>query len=76
VRIGELQKDSDASELVTNLCALGQQLLRLGYTGKAGLSLAKAKHLISIQTASTDSKLRWHIVYAEYLARTGNITKG
>jgi separase len=76
VRIGELQKDSDASELVTNLCALGQQLLRLGYTGKAGLSLAKAEHLISIQTASTDSKLRWHIVYAEHLARTGFITKG
>jgi separase len=76
VRIGELQKDLDSSELVTNLCALGLQLLRLGYTGKAGLSLAKAEHLISQQTASTESRLRWHIVYAEYLARIGNLTKG
>jgi separase len=76
VRISELQKDSDTSELVTNLCALGLQFLRLGYTGKAGLSLAKAEALLAQQTASTESRLRWHIVYAEYLARIGNIAKG
>jgi separase len=76
VRVGELQKDSDASELITHLCALGLQFLRLGYTGKAGLALAKAETLVAPQTASTESRLRWHIVYAEYLARIGNIAKG
>jgi separase len=76
VRVSELQKDSDTSELVTNLCALGLQFLRLGYTGKAGLSLAKAEALLAQQTASTESRLRWHTVYAEYLARIGNLAKG
>jgi separase len=76
VRISELQKDPDTSERVTDLSALGLQFLRLGYTGKAGLSLAKAETLLTQQTASTESRLRWHIVYAEYLARIGNIAKG
>jgi separase len=76
VRISELQKNPDTSERVTDLCALGLQFLRLGYTGKAGLSLAKAETLLTQQTASTESRLRWHIVYAEYLARIGNIAKG
>ena len=75
VTIFELENNTDASGLVCSLAALALQFLRLGYTGKAGLSLAKAEILISRQTVSTESKLRWHTAYAEYLFRTGNIDK-
>jgi separase len=76
VKIGELRRDPDASELVTSLCALALQFLRLGYTGKAGMSLAKAETLVAHQALSTEAKLRWHIAYTEYLARLGNLSKG
>ncbi|KAF2632601.1 hypothetical protein BU25DRAFT_487063 [Macroventuria anomochaeta] len=75
VTIFELQNNTDASNLVCNLSALSLQFLRLGYTGKAGLSLAKAEILIDRQTVSTESKLKWHTAYAEYLFRIGNIDK-
>jgi separase len=74
-KIFELRSSSDASDLVTSLCALGLQFLRLGYTGKAGLSLAKAEALVMHMTVSTESKLGWYIAYAEYLARNGNTAK-
>jgi separase len=76
VKIGELQRSSDPSDLLTSLCALGLQFLRLGYTGKAGLSFAKSEALAACQTVSTEARLRWHIAYAEYLARIGNTAKG
>lgn len=75
VKIGELQAAQDSSELVLSLCILGLQFLRLGYTGQAGMSLAKAEALITRQTSSTEAKLRWHIAYAEYLVRIGNSVK-
>ncbi|KAF1947348.1 hypothetical protein EJ02DRAFT_430161 [Clathrospora elynae] len=75
VKVLELQKSPNASELVTTLCTLGLQFLRLGYTGKAGLSLAKAEASIERHTVSTEAKLRWHMAYAEYLLGIGNHTK-
>lgn len=75
VTIFELQNNKDASDLVCSLAALALQFLRLGYTGKAGLSLAKSEILISRQTVSTESKLKWHTIYAEYLFRIGNVDK-
>ena len=75
VKALELQKGPDVSELVLNLCLLGVQFLRLGYTGKAGLALAKAEALIERKSTSIDAKLRWHVAYAEYLLRIGNATR-
>ncbi|XP_014551584.1 hypothetical protein COCVIDRAFT_30908 [Bipolaris victoriae FI3] len=75
VNILELQKSADGSELLTTLCALGLQLLRLGYTGKAGLCLAKAEALIKSRTCSIDARLEWHVAYAEYLLGVGNPAK-
>ncbi|KAF1841599.1 uncharacterized protein K460DRAFT_344546 [Cucurbitaria berberidis CBS 394.84] len=75
VKAYELQKCPEASDLATALCTLGLQFLRLGYTGKAGLSFAKAEALIARQSTSTETKLRWYIGYAEYLLGIGNITK-
>ncbi|KAF1933938.1 uncharacterized protein M421DRAFT_50129 [Didymella exigua CBS 183.55] len=75
VTIFELQNDTDASELVCSLSALSLQFLRLGYTGQAGLSLAKAELLVVRQTALTEAKLKWYTAYAEYLFRIGNTEK-
>jgi separase len=75
VTIFELQNDNDASELVCSLSALSLQFLRLGYTGKAGLSLAKAELLVTRQTTSTEARLKWYTAYAEYSFRIGNTDK-
>ncbi|CAO2657190.1 Nn.00g033160.m01.CDS01 [Neocucurbitaria sp. VM-36] len=75
VKVYELQKSSEASVLITTLCTLGLQLLRLGYTGKAGLAFAKAEALIEHQNSSAETRLRWCIGYAEYLLGIGNIAK-
>ncbi|XPS94157.1 Separase [Ascochyta lentis] len=75
VRVFELQNKLDASDLVCSLSALALQFLRLGYSGKAGLSLAKAEILVKRQTTSTEAKLKWHTAYAEYLFCIGNTEK-
>jgi separase len=75
VTILELRNSTDASDLIGSLSALSLQFLRLGYTGKAGLSLAKAEILVNRQTVSTEAKLKWHTAYAEYLFRVGNTEK-
>ncbi|PZD35875.1 separin [Pyrenophora tritici-repentis] len=71
----ELRKDSDASELITTVSTLGLQFLHLGYTGKAGLSLAKAEALVQRRTCSVEARLQWHLAYAEYLLGIGNTAK-
>jgi separase len=74
-RIFELRGGSDCSELVASHCTSGLQFLRLGYSGKAGLAFAKAEVLLSSKIASTESRLIWHLAYAEYLLKIGNISK-
>lgn len=71
----DMQKSPDSSELINALCDLALQFLRLGYTGKAGLSFAKAECLVENHGAPTESKLRWYIGYAEYLLAIGNSAK-
>lgn len=75
VRMLELQKCPDPSQLLMALCSLGLQLLRLGYSGKAGLAFAKAEILASNGAASTEARLRWHLAYAEYMLIIGNTKK-
>lgn len=75
VKIQELQESPDTSELVTMLCDLALQYLRLGYSGKTGMSLARAESLLVHGSVSMEARLRWHITYAEYLARIGNSVK-
>ncbi|KAH7078885.1 peptidase family C50-domain-containing protein [Paraphoma chrysanthemicola] len=75
LRVNGMREDPDASDLVGASCALGLQFLRLGYTGKAGLSLARAESVLTKRTISTEAHLQWHIAYSEYLARIGNTAK-
>ncbi|KAG9189610.1 separase [Alternaria panax] len=72
IKILELKNGSDTSELIATLCALGLQFLHLGYTGKAGSSLAKAEALLKRQAPSVEVKLQWHMAYAEYLVGIGH----
>ncbi|KAH7127059.1 peptidase family C50-domain-containing protein [Dendryphion nanum] len=71
----ELQESLNLTHIVSTLSTLGLQLLHLGYTGKAGLALAKAETLISKNVVPTETILHWHVAYAEYLLRIGNSTK-
>lgn len=75
VRVNELPGSPDPCSAVNSLCALGLQFLRLGYTGRAGLSFAKAEAFIKQSIISTEAELRWRIGYAEYLIAVGNIAK-
>ncbi|KAH9868690.1 hypothetical protein J1614_007762 [Plenodomus biglobosus] len=75
IQVLNMQKSSDSSDRVKAFCDLALQFLRLGYTGKAGMSFAKAEELIENQGASTESKLCWHIGYAEYLLAIGSTAK-
>ncbi|KAF2199710.1 hypothetical protein GQ43DRAFT_491012 [Delitschia confertaspora ATCC 74209] len=71
----ELRRNSDTSLLVSTLSRTGLQLLRLGYSGKAGLAFAKAQGFASSSATSTEAKLQWHLAYAEYLLKIGNSEK-
>ena len=71
----ELQCSSDRSLLLSTLSRTGLQLLRLGYSGKAGLCFAKAKNLASSDATSTEAKVQWHLGYAEYMLAIGNVEK-
>lgn len=75
VKAQELQNNVNLSQLIIDLCTMGTQLLRLGYSGKAGLVFAKARPLTLRSTTSTEANLQFHLGYAEYLLEIGNVTK-
>ncbi|EON63321.1 hypothetical protein W97_02548 [Coniosporium apollinis CBS 100218] len=74
-KVLELQEPPMASELVDARSRLGLQYLRLGYSGKAGLALARAQNLLIDKEVSVEARLQWHLAYAEYLLRIGNTEK-
>ena len=71
-RIREWQNLVERGPLVETLSALGLQYLRLGYSGKAGLVLARAQNLLVKSVVSAQASLRWHLCYAEYQLSIGN----
>ncbi|KAI9839125.1 MAG: hypothetical protein M1819_003118 [Sarea resinae] len=71
----ELQEPADYTALVADLSELGLNLLRLGYSGKAGLMLAKARKYAEKEVTGVYSLLRWHLAYAEYFIELGNMEK-
>ncbi|KAL6712352.1 separin protein [Coniothyrium glycines] len=75
IRVLELRRDAEPNDLVAVLCSQALQFLRLGYTGKSGLSLAKVEALTKKGTTSTEAVLQWHISYAEYLLAIGDSAK-
>lgn len=58
--------------------SLGLIYHRLGFSGKAGISLLKGQALIKEfgSSISTQTQLRWNLSYTEYLVAIGNADKG
>lgn len=69
--------NNPSSALVQLQSLLGIQYLRLGYSGRAGIALAKAQALISKAPSelSSTTVLQCHLAYTEYLVNIGNLEK-
>ncbi|KAF2110037.1 cell division-associated protein-like protein [Lophiotrema nucula] len=74
-RILKLEDDVDSSKLMITLCSLALQYLRLGYSGKAGLTFVQAESFMSTKATTTEAKIQWYLGYAEYLLKIGSIAK-
>ncbi|KAI9798072.1 MAG: hypothetical protein M1833_004969 [Piccolia ochrophora] len=74
-KILEFQDPSDHPLTVSVISDLGFEYLQLGYSGKAGLVLAKARDMLRRMDASSSSSLKWHLIYAEYLLTIGDPDK-
>ena len=70
------QSMSMPSQYVTNVAALGDQLLRLGHSSQGGICLQKARKYLEDKTLCKVSSLNWHLSYANYLIEIGNVAKG
>ena len=61
------------SALVTKLCELGLQHVRLGYSGLACSVLHRAQRYIEASELIGRVKLKWHLSYAEYALANGSL---
>ncbi|KAK8161491.1 peptidase family C50-domain-containing protein [Phyllosticta citrichinensis] len=68
----KLQETPNWDSLLWNSTNLAQQFLEFGYSGRAGLVLADAKH--AVEAASNNGAVQWHVVYAQYMLALGNGT--
>jgi hypothetical protein len=71
----ELQTCTLLDPTISILSSLAQQYLRLGYTGKSGTLFAQGLKYMKDAEPSTSTQLLWHINYAEYFSRIGNLPK-
>jgi tetratricopeptide (TPR) repeat protein len=55
---------------------IGESFLELGYTGKAGLYLARAHSIVKSAKCDVETRLGFYLRYTEYLCTIGNIEKG
>lgn len=47
----------------------------MGYTGKAGIALAKAQNWEKKEGVQNNIRVQWHLAYTEYLVAIQNIKK-
>lgn len=66
---------SGPDDIILSFTKLGAQWLQLGYSGKAGLALDKARSFSHQNGVSSHVSLQLHISYAEYLLAIGNYDK-
>ena len=60
---------------VSVLSSLGLQLIRLGYSGKAGVALQKIRRYLAVETLPDHVLFQWHLTYGEYLLAIGHVVK-
>lgn len=75
VLIKGIQSQIDYNALIKLHSILGLQYLRMGYSGKAGMMLAKASSWTEKDGVWEESRVRWHVAYTEYLVGIGNLEK-
>ncbi|KAG0639234.1 peptidase family C50-domain-containing protein [Tuber brumale] len=77
VSLREIEKQADYDALVRLETLIGLHYLRLGYSGRSGMTMAKAQALMKKDQAnvSTVTILQWHMAYTEYLVNIGNLEK-
>ena len=73
VAVHEAAIPVQCSALVTKLCELGLQHVRLGYSGLAGSVLHRAQRYIEASELPGRIKLKWHLSYAEYALANGSL---
>jgi separase len=66
---------SNPDDLVTSFTDLGSQWLQLGYSGKAGLALDRAKAYSNRNGVSAYALLQFHLSYCDYWIAIGNTDK-
>jgi separase len=69
------QRIRDHTLIADTLSTISLLYLRIGYSGAAGLTLARTKSIISIADVSSESILRHHLAYAEYFLALGATSK-
>ncbi|KAI9795727.1 MAG: hypothetical protein M1835_005290 [Candelina submexicana] len=74
-RIHDSQDSVNYNDLTRSFSCLGLQYLRLGYSGKAGLSLSKARSYLPNVQVSNSLKIECHLAYAEYFLEIGDREK-
>jgi separase len=63
------------SALVETLVSLTLQYLHLGYSGKAGLTLAKCQNFVENASVTPESKATYHLASLEYFISIGTTSK-
>ncbi|OWO98493.1 hypothetical protein B2J93_2228 [Marssonina coronariae] len=66
---------STPDDLVLSFTYLGTQWLRLGYSGKAGLSFDRAMSYLSRNGVTSYATLQLHLAHSEYLLAIGSFEK-
>jgi separase len=65
----------DLSVLIKGLIRLAMNNLALGYSGRAGHTLEKARQYLDQDGVGPEVSLKWHIAHAEHLLAIGNVEK-
>jgi separase len=71
-KVHELKPERNHSSIIQTQSKLALVYLRLGYSGKAGLLLAKTEPLLEQSDTRSDVIVRWYLTYAEYALEIGN----
>ncbi|KAF2756498.1 hypothetical protein EJ05DRAFT_502006 [Pseudovirgaria hyperparasitica] len=74
-RILQLEGLGKSSQLLTNMTRLGRQLLTLGYPAEALKLFNRGKDVLQSADVTTESKLQYHLAYAEFLSSIGDSTR-
>ncbi|KAI9851532.1 MAG: hypothetical protein M1824_002611 [Vezdaea acicularis] len=74
-RFNDIEQSQICKDAGFDMIQLALQYLRLGYSGRAGLILAKIEGSCKEPSQKDELRLRWDLAYAEYLISISNMEK-